>query len=67
MAAPVIFLFGCEDDARKLTISSGMPTSVDHLALEIKTVFGVTEPFRLQYKDAEFGNKFMNLSLISDI
>lgn len=69
MAAPVIFrvLLGCEDDARKLTISSGMPTSVDHLALEIKTVLGVTVPFRLQYKDAEFENEFMNLSSISDI
>ncbi|XP_039544877.1 uncharacterized protein LOC120491248 [Pimephales promelas] len=69
MAGPVSFrvLFGSEDDARKLTIRSGMPTSVDGLAFEIKTFFGVTEQFRLQYKDVEFGNEFMNLLSISDI
>ncbi|XP_071403280.1 uncharacterized protein [Centroberyx affinis] len=69
MAGPVSFrvLFGGEDDARKLIIESGIPTSVDELALEIKTFFGVTEQFRLQYKDVEFGNQFMNLLSISDI
>lgn len=69
MAGPVSFrvLFGGEDDARKLIIQSGMPTSVDELVLEIKTFFGVTEQFRLQYKDVDFGNDFMNLLSISDI
>uniref|UniRef100_UPI003AAA4CD3 uncharacterized protein n=1 Tax=Centroberyx gerrardi TaxID=166262 RepID=UPI003AAA4CD3 len=36
-------------------------------SLEIKTFFGVTEQFRLQYKDEDFGNQFMNLLSISDI
>uniref|UniRef100_A0A8C2FFN5 Uncharacterized protein n=1 Tax=Cyprinus carpio TaxID=7962 RepID=A0A8C2FFN5_CYPCA len=69
MAGPVSFrvLFGSEDDARKLTIKSGIPSSVDELAFEIKTFFGVTEQFRLQYKDVDFGNEFMNLLSISDI
>ncbi len=69
MTGPVSFrvLFGGEDDARKLTIASGMPKSVDELALEITTYFGVTEQFRLQYRDVEFGNEFLNLSSISDI
>lgn len=69
MAGAVSFrvLFGSGDDARKLIIESGMPTSVDALALEIKTFFGVTEQFRLQYQDIDFGNAFMNLLSISDI
>lgn len=69
MTEPVSFrvLFGGEDDARKLIIQSGMPTSVDELALEIRNFFGVTEQFRLQYKDIDFGNDFMNLVSISDI
>lgn len=69
MTGPVSFrvLFGGEDDARKLTIASGMPKSVDKLALEITTYFGVTEQFRIQYRDVEFGNEFLNLSSISDI
>lgn len=52
---------------RKLIIQSGMPTSMDELALEMKTFFGVTEQFRLQYIDVDFGNYFMNLLSISDI
>ncbi|XP_059358598.1 uncharacterized protein LOC132096930 [Carassius carassius] len=69
MAGPVSFriLFGSEDDATKLTIKSGIPSSVDELAFEIKTFFRVTEQFRLQYKDVDFGNEFMNLLSISDI
>lgn len=35
-------LFGGEDDVRKRTLTSGMPTSVDELALEIRTFFGIT-------------------------
>ena len=60
-------LFGGEDDARKLTIKSGIPTTVEELVLEITTFFGVTEQFRLQYKDEDFDNQFMNLSSTSEI
>ncbi|KAM9468193.1 uncharacterized protein Hap1MRO34_014856 isoform 2-T3 [Clarias gariepinus] len=69
MTGPVSFrvLFGGEDDARKLTVASGMPKSVDELAREITTYFGLTEQVRLQYRDVEFGNEFLNLSSISDI
>ena len=58
MTEPVSFrvLFGGDDDTRKLVIQSIMPTSVDELAPEIKTFFGVTEHFRLQYKYVDFGN-----------
>ena len=69
MAGPVNFrvLFGGEDDARKLTIQSGIPKSVEELTPEIKTFFGVAEDVRLQFKDVDFGNEFMNLLSISDI
>ncbi|KAI3357110.1 hypothetical protein L3Q82_015579 [Scortum barcoo] len=55
------------DDARKLTLMSGIPTSVDQLVLEIKTAFGLTQQFRLQYKDADFGNEYVNLMSTSEI
>ncbi|XP_034082371.1 sterile alpha motif domain-containing protein 3-like isoform X2 [Gymnodraco acuticeps] len=55
------------DDARKLTLKSGMPSSVDQLVLEIKTYFGLEQQFRLQYKDLDFGNEYFNLESISDI
>lgn len=55
------------DDARKLTLASGMPASVDQLVHEIKTVFGLTEQFRLQYKDIDFGNEYVNLMSTSEI
>eukprot|EP00064_Thunnus_orientalis_P020496 superscaffoldBa00005660_g20634 len=69
MAGPVNFrvLFGGEDDARKLTIQSLIPKSVEELTPEIKTFFGVAEDVRLQFKDVDFGNEFMNLLSISDI
>ena len=37
------------------------------LLLEIKTVFGLKEQFRLQYKDVDFGNEYMNLMSTSEI
>lgn len=55
------------DGARKLSLMSGMPASVDQLASEIKTAFGLVRQFRLQYKDADFGNKYVNLMSTSEI
>jgi len=42
MSCPVNLriLFRVDDDSRKLTLTSGIPTSVDEL-LEIKTAFGL--------------------------
>ncbi|KAI9516299.1 hypothetical protein NQZ68_017502 [Dissostichus eleginoides] len=69
MAGRVTFrvLFGGEDDARKLTIESGIPRTVEDLALKIKTFFQVTEQFRLQYKDKDMDDQFMNLLSISEL
>lgn len=69
MAGQVTFrvLFGGEDDARKLTIESGIPNTVEEFALQIKTFFQVTEPFRLQYRDREMDDQFMNLLSTSEL
>ncbi|XP_015224828.1 PREDICTED: uncharacterized protein LOC107081135 [Cyprinodon variegatus] len=69
MDARVTFrvLFGGEEDARKLTIESGIPRTVEDLALKIKTFFEVTEQFRLQYKDKDMDNQFMNLLSTSEL
>lgn len=69
MAAQVTFrnLFGREDDARKLVIESGIPRTVEDLALKIKTFFKVTEQFRLQYKDKDMNDQFMNLLSTSEL
>lgn len=69
MAGRVTFrvLFGGEDDARKLTIESGIPNTVEEFALQIKTFFKVTEPLRLQYRDREMDDQFMNLLSTSEL
>lgn len=67
MSSPVHLrvVFG-GDDARKLSLMSGIPASVDQLVLEIKTASGLVQQFRLQYKDADFGNEYVNLTSTSD-
>ncbi|KAM7405402.1 hypothetical protein PAMP_012667 [Pampus punctatissimus] len=68
MACPVsLRIFFNEDDARKITLTSGLPNSVEDLVSEIKTNFGLSQQFRLQYRDADFGNEYINLMAISDI
>lgn len=59
-------LFGGEDDARKLAIESGIPRTMEDLALKIKTFFQVTEQFRLQYKDKDMDD-LMNLLTTSEL
>ncbi|XP_041798790.1 uncharacterized protein LOC121627424 [Chelmon rostratus] len=68
MSSPVHLrvVFG-GDDARKLSLMSGIPASVDQLVHEIKTAFGLVQQFRLQYKDADFGNEYVNLMSTSKI
>jgi len=69
MSSPAILriVFGGDDDARKLALKTGIPKSLDDLVLEIMTVFGVKQKFRLQYKDKDFGNEYMNLMSTSQI
>lgn len=54
------------DNAEKLTIESGMPSSVEDLSDEIKRQFDIEGEIRLQYMDNDF-NEFVNLNQISSI
>lgn len=55
------------DNASKLTLPNGMPDSVEALKEEIKRQFTLPDSFRLQYRDIEFDNEFVNLTKISEI
>ncbi|CAL9691165.1 unnamed protein product [Knipowitschia caucasica] len=55
------------DDSPKLTLPNGMPGSVDALKEELKRQLSLPDNFRLQYRDVDFDNEFVNLSNISEI
>lgn len=61
MAATLRVILGV-DNSSKLMLPSGIPGSVDILKEEIQRQFGLTEDFRLQYRDVEFDNEYMNLT-----
>lgn len=68
MAQPVrLRIILGEDDARKLILPGGMPESTEELCQIIKNNFGLQQDFRLQYQDFDFGNEYLNLSVISEI
>ncbi|KAI4896279.1 hypothetical protein NFI96_025685, partial [Prochilodus magdalenae] len=61
MAATLRVILGA-DNAAKLTLPTGIPDSVEDLIGEIRRHFAVSGNFRLQYRDAEFDNEFVNLT-----
>ena len=66
MAATLRVILGA-DNAAKLTLPTGIPDSVEDLIGEIRRHFAVSGNFRLQYRDAEFDNEFVNLTVTSEI
>lgn len=68
MAVPVKLrvVFGA-NNAEKMTIVTGMPTTVEDLSYEIKRQFDIEGDIRLQYMDSDFDNEFVNLQQIGDI
>lgn len=66
MAATLRIILG-EDNASKLSLPNGIPSSLEYLKEEIRRQFGLTGNFRLQYRDIEFDNEFVNLTLPSEI
>lgn len=50
-----------EDNCVKLTLSSGIPHSVDNLKCEIRDHCGIEGEFRLRYMDIDF-DQFLNLT-----
>lgn len=68
MAATLRVVLGT-DNASKLILPSGIPDSVEDLKTEIARQCSLsgTVKFRLQYKDIDFDNEFVNLSSTSDL
>lgn len=55
------------NNASKLTLPSGITDSAEYLKGEIARHFGLSANFRLQYRDIEFDNEFVNLTATSEI
>lgn len=47
-----------DDRIEKLTLSSGIPLTVEELKSVVKETFGITQEFCLHYLDSEFGDYF---------
>lgn len=44
--------------SEKLSLPSGIPRTIEELQKTVKDTFGLTEPFSLEYLDADFGDFF---------
>lgn len=53
--------------SQRLTLSYGLPASVDDLMDEVKKQCGLQGNFRLQFMDSLFVNEFLNLTSISEV
>ncbi|KAK5600826.1 hypothetical protein CRENBAI_009127 [Crenichthys baileyi] len=52
---------------QRLTLSNGLPESIKDLIGKVKTQCGLQHNIRLQFMDSLFGNKFLNLTSISEV
>lgn len=67
MGTPVILKIVLTDgSSQRLTLSHGLPASIDDLMIEVKKQCGLLGNFRLQFMDSLFGNEFLNLTSISE-
>lgn len=68
MARPVkLRVILADDDARKLILPEGLPSSTEDLAQKITEMFQLDGDIRLQYQDDDFGGEFVNLTTITDV
>lgn len=66
MASVLRVIFGT-DNASKLHLPNGIPDSVEDLKEEIRRQLNVSDDFRLQYRDADFDNEYVNLTSTSEL
>lgn len=66
MASALRVILGV-DNASKLHLPNGIPHSVEDLKEEIRRQLNVTDHFRLQYRDADFDNEYVNLTSTSEL
>lgn len=68
MDTPVKFrLILGENDCEKLVLPSGIPDTLEELKIEIEKMFGPMGEFRLQVRDVDFDNEFVNLNSTADL
>lgn len=68
MGTPVILKIILTDgSSQRLTLSHGLPSSIDDLMVEVKRQCGLQGDFKLQFQDSLFGNKFLNLTSLSEV
>lgn len=56
-----------DGSCQRLTLSQGLPASIDDLMAEVKKQCGLESNFKLQFMDSLFGNEFFNLTSISEV
>lgn len=56
-----------EDDFRRLVFPSGLPATLTELHNTIRETFGIERQFRVQFKDPDFNDDFMNITSVQDI
>lgn len=56
-----------EDNTVRMELRNGIPSSTEELIEEVKNACGLGGCIRLQYRDADFGNIFVNLTCTSVI
>ncbi|CAL8406509.1 unnamed protein product [Arctogadus glacialis] len=68
METPLILKIILTDGScQRLTLTNGLPASIDDLLVEVKTQCGLQGTIRLQFMDVLFGNEFLNLTSISEV
>ncbi|XP_016328192.1 uncharacterized protein LOC107677697 isoform X2 [Sinocyclocheilus anshuiensis] len=68
MAGPVkLRVILSDNDARKLILPKGVPSSTEGLTQIITETFLLNGDIRLQYKDDDFGGEFINLTSVTDV
>lgn len=56
-----------DGSSQRLTLSYGLPASIDDLMVEVKRQCGLQGDFKLQFMDSLFGNEFLNLTSMAEV
>uniref|UniRef100_A0A3P9K7A5 Uncharacterized protein n=1 Tax=Oryzias latipes TaxID=8090 RepID=A0A3P9K7A5_ORYLA len=56
-----------DDSCQRLTLSRGLPASIEDLIDEVKKQCGLDGSLKLQFMDSLFGNEFLNLTSVSEV
>lgn len=56
-----------DGSSQRLTLSYGLPASIDDLRVEVKKQCGLRSDFKLEFMDSLFGNEFLNLTSMSEV